>query len=152
MGRVAALLVLAVPLVAMSCQGDITAALDESDLMGRWRSETLNGVAEITFSQVDGLNRYIFSAPDGDFGDIVLLPGNNVLSQGLWGLAGNVLALVDEDGFPLACPETVQFVVGMSSSGLAFTLASVDTGDNVCLTRSQILGESGWLAVAEEES
>ncbi|MCH8327372.1 MAG: hypothetical protein IID15_02450 [Candidatus Marinimicrobia bacterium] len=152
MDKVAAPLMLTVSLMALSCQSDITVMLAENDLFGRWRSTTINGVAEIAFSQTEGLNRYIFSAPDGDFGDIVLLPGTNVLSQGLWGLAGNVLALVDEDGFPLACPETVQFVVEMSSSGLAFTLASVDTGDNICLTRSQIMGESGWLAVAEEES
>ena len=152
MGKITTSLILAVSLVALSCQSGITVTLEEGDLIGRWRSTTLNGVAEITFSQTGGLNRYIFSAPDGDFGAIVLLPGTNVLSQGLWGLAGNVLALVDEEGFPLACLATDRYIVEMSDSGSAFTLASVATDDNACLTRSQILEESGWLAVAEEES
>ena len=145
------LLLLGTALVTFSCQSTSEVMIAESDLIGSWRSITVNGVADLSFSQSDGLNRYVFSAPDGDFGSISLLPGSNVLSQGLWSIAGNVLALLDEDGFPLTCPETDRYIVEMSSSGAAITLTSGGS-EPPCLTRSQIFEEAGWLLQTEAQS
>ena len=140
-----------IALVALACQATNEVIIAESDLIGSWRSITLNGVAELRFSHSEGLNRYGFIAPDGDFGSITLLPGSNVLSQGLWSIAGNVLALLDGDGFPLACPETDRYIVAMSPSGAALTLASAGSEPS-CLTRAQIFEEAGWLLQTEAQS
>lgn len=142
---------LSIALVAFACQSTTETTITESDLIGSWRSITIDGVAELSFGQIDGLNRYVFSAPDGDFGSITLLPGSNVLSQGLWSVAGNVLALLDEDGFPLACPETDRYIVEMSASRGALTLTSAGS-EPLCLTRSRIFEEAGWLLQTEAQS
>ena len=134
----------AVVLGSVTCESQIEGQVLPEDLYGTWESLTSHGRAELVFSRTDGRNRYVFQAPDGTFGDIVLLPGSDVISQGLWSLNGVVLSLLDEGGLPLSCPLNDPFEVLMSEERDAFALTYLGDAENGCLTRAGLLEEAGW--------
>jgi hypothetical protein len=131
-------------LLAAACSETSGQNLERDDFLGDWDSLTTNGRARLTFEYTGGLYRYVFSAPGGDFGNIALNPGSDILSRGIWGLSGSVITLFDEEGFPLSCPVSDRFDVLMSSDRDTFILTFI--GDDVegCLTRAQILEGTGW--------
>ena len=139
-----AVMLAAIVLGSVTCESRIEENLLPEDLFGTWQALTSNGRAELVFSRSDGRNRYAFQAPDGTFGNIVLLPGSDVMSQGFWSLDGVVLSLLDEGGLPLSCPLNDPFEVLMSDKRDAFTLTYLGEIEDGCLTRAGLLEEAGW--------
>ena len=129
---------------AAACSGNSGQNLAREDFLGDWDSLTTNGRARLTFEKSGGQYIYLFSAPDGDFGSIVLDPGSDILSRGSWNLRGSVITLFDEEGYPLSCPVSDRFDVLMSDVRDSFIFTYLGDDVDGCLTRAQILEDSGW--------
>lgn len=143
----AILTLVAILSIAGSCDSTGGRDYNPEQLFGSWRGITIEGEGELTFGVESGYYVYTFKALPGSFPERDI--GDDILSQGIWGLNRSILTLIDDptDAY-YTCVVSDHFDLNLNAEATIMTMTYFGTE---CVERGQLLENAAWYKQIEVE-